>query len=120
MEKKKQKNKKNLHRNVGEVEVDDLFHADGSKNLHGWVFSHVLFYFIVFAGIHEVTSVQKVRKRRFTTSKIWRLPFSSSRGSLKMKLTQAETFSQHFVTFLSMLKAMHQVLLAIEHQPISS
>lgn len=59
------------------------------------------------------------------------LLFSSSRRSLKMKLTPAHTlatFSQRagtlqrlpFLTFLSMLKAMHQVLLAIEHQPISS
>lgn len=120
MEKKTQKN---LHRNAGEVEVDDPFHTDGVKNLHGWVFFfHVLFYLIVFAGIHEDTLVQKVWKRRFTTSKIQRLLFSSSRGSLKMELTPAVTFSQElcFVTYLSMLKAMHQVLLAIEHQPISS
>lgn len=85
-------------------------------------FFHVLFYLIVFAGIHEDALVQKVWKRRFTTSKIQWLLFSSSRGSLKMELTPAVTFSQQlrFVTYLSMLKAMHQVLLAIEHQPISS
>lgn len=117
------KTKQNLQKNVGEVEVHYPFCTDNLKKTAWGFVLHVLFCFIVCAGIHEDTQVQKVWKRRFTTSKSPRLLLGSSRRSLKMKLTLAHTlvtFSQRTMTFLSMLKAMHQVLLAIEHQPISS
>lgn len=44
----KKKPQKNLHRNAGEVEVDDPFHTDGVKNLHGWVFFFMFFSISLF------------------------------------------------------------------------